>query len=165
MPSFLVPGDRQLHWVNLSQRKHPAWQARGAVPKSHISIPIGFSVRIDSCAQLWVRPWRRRSWMLGHRRSPWPWWRGWCPRPRSTFPYRQRFARRLARRPRPPFTPFSTTSIARSTFETKKSSSIASRKVSRVTCWSGFTSRCEGAFDSRTKAARGFGSATSICSR
>jgi hypothetical protein len=66
MPSFLVPSDSQLHWVNYLKRSTHPRKLEVRSPKSHISIPIGFGLGLILALGLWIAAWRQRSWMLGH---------------------------------------------------------------------------------------------------
>lgn len=66
MPSFLVPDDSQLHWVNYLKGSALPGKLDVQSPKSHVSIPIGFGVGLTLALGLWIAAWRRRSWALGH---------------------------------------------------------------------------------------------------
>lgn len=66
MPSFLVPDDAELHWVNYLKRSSLPGKLEVRSPKSHISIPIGFGVGLLLAMGLLIAGWRRRSWPLGH---------------------------------------------------------------------------------------------------
>ncbi len=66
MPSFLVPDDPQLHWVNYLKGGTLPGKLEVRSPKSYVSIPIGFSLGLILAFGLWIAAWRRRSWALGH---------------------------------------------------------------------------------------------------
>jgi hypothetical protein len=66
MPSFLVPDDSQLHWVNYLKGSALPGELEVQPPKSHVSIPVGFGVGLILAFGLWIAAWRRRSWALGH---------------------------------------------------------------------------------------------------
>jgi len=66
MPSFLVPDDSQLHWVNYLKGSALPGELEVQSPKSHISIPVVFGIGLILAFGLWIAAWRRRSWMLGH---------------------------------------------------------------------------------------------------
>ncbi len=80
MPYFLTPEDNQLHWVNYLKGSLQPGKLPVQPPKSHISVPVVFSVGLALALGLWILAWRRRSWALGHARcwkiigkllSPW----------------------------------------------------------------------------------------------
>jgi hypothetical protein len=66
MPCFLSPEDNQLHWVNYLKGSTLPGKIEVQSPKSHISVPVGFSVGLALALGLWILAWRRRSWALGH---------------------------------------------------------------------------------------------------
>ena len=66
MPSFLVPDDAQLHWVNYLKGGTLPGKLEVGSPTSYVSIPIGFSLGVMLAFGVWIAAWRRRSWALGH---------------------------------------------------------------------------------------------------
>ena len=66
MPYFLTPEDNQLHWANYLKGSALPGKLQVRSPKSHISVPVVFSVGLTLALGLWVLAWRRRSWALGH---------------------------------------------------------------------------------------------------
>ncbi len=66
MPYLLTPDDSQLHWVNYLKGGMLPGRLDVRSPKSHISIPVGFSLGSILALGLFIAAWRRRSWALGH---------------------------------------------------------------------------------------------------
>ena len=66
MPYFLTNDDRQLHWVNFLKGSALPGRLEVQSPKSHLSVPVVFSIGLILALGLWIVAWRRDSWVLGH---------------------------------------------------------------------------------------------------